>query len=61
MQPNGAYQASGIFGQSITTYREDRIIIVVNSAWPKSGGPDLRDGRTALVNALREAALARPK
>jgi CubicO group peptidase (beta-lactamase class C family) len=61
MQPNGAYQASGIFGQSITTYREDRIIIVVNSAWPKSGGPDLRDGRTALVNALREAARARPK
>jgi CubicO group peptidase (beta-lactamase class C family) len=61
MQPNGAYQATGIFGQSITTFREDRIIIVVNSAWPKSGGPDLRDGRTALVNALREAALARPK
>lgn len=61
MQPNGAYQATGIFGQSITTFRDDRIIIVVNSAWPKSGGPDLRDGRTALVNALREAALARPK
>ena len=61
MQPNGAYQATGIFGQSITTFREDRIIIVVNSAWPKSGGPDLRDGRTALVNALREAARARPK
>ena len=61
MQPNGAYQASGIFGQSITTFRQDRIIIVVNSAWPKSGGPDLRDGRIALINALREAALARPK
>lgn len=61
MQPNGAYQATGIFGQSITTFREDRIIIVVNSAWPKSGGPDLRDGRTALVNALREAARALPK
>ena len=58
MQPNGAYQATGIFGQSITTFREDRIIIVVNSAWPKSGGPDLRDGRTALINALRQAAIA---
>ena len=57
MQPNGAYQATGIFGQSITTFREDRIIIVVNSAWPKSGGPDLRDGRTALINALRQAAI----
>jgi len=60
MQPNGAYQATGIFGQSITTFREDRIIIVVNSAWPKSGGPDLRDGRTALINALRQAAIAPP-
>jgi len=30
----------------------------VNSAWPRSGGPDLRDGRTALINALRQAALA---
>jgi len=58
MQPNGAYQATGVFGQSITTFREDRIIIVVNSAWPKSGGPDLRDGRTALINALRQAAIA---
>ena len=58
MQPNGAYQATGIFGQSITTFREDRIIIVVNSAWPRSGGPDLRDGRIALINALRQAALA---
>ncbi|MCA3729569.1 MAG: beta-lactamase family protein [Phenylobacterium sp.] len=58
MQPNGAYQATGIFGQSITTFREDRIIIVVNSAWPKSGGPDPRDGRTALINALRQAAIA---
>lgn len=60
MQPNGAYQASGIFGQSITTFREDRVIIVVNSAWPKSGGADLRDGRIALVNALRSAATGRP-
>jgi CubicO group peptidase (beta-lactamase class C family) len=60
MQPNGAYQATGVFGQSITTFREDRIIIVVNSAWPKSGGPDLRDGRTALINALRQAAIAPP-
>ncbi|MEI7573316.1 MAG: serine hydrolase domain-containing protein [Phenylobacterium sp.] len=59
MQPNGAYQATGIFGQSITTFREDRIIIVVNSAWPKSGGPDLREGRVALVTALRSAAAAR--
>lgn len=58
MQPNGAYQATGIFGQSITTFREDRIIIVVNSAWPRSGGPDLRDGRIALINALRQAAIA---
>lgn len=60
MQPNGAYQASGIFGQSITTFRDDRVIIVVNSAWPKSGGADLRDARIALIDALHGAALAKP-
>ena len=61
MQSNGAYQATGIFGQSITTFRDDRVIIVVNSAWPKSGGADLRDGRLALINALRAAAVALPR
>lgn len=58
MQPNGAYQATGIFGQSITTFRDENLIVVLNSAWPTSGGADLRDGRTALINALRGAAVA---
>lgn len=56
MQPSGAYQATGIFGQSITTFRDEKLIIVVNSAWPRSGGPDLRDGRIALIEALRRSA-----
>lgn len=56
MQPSGAYQATGIFGQSITTFRDEKLIIVVNSAWPRSGGPDLRDGRIALIEALRQSA-----
>lgn len=58
MQSNGAYQATGIFGQSITTFRDEKLIVVVNSAWPTSGGADLRDGRAALISALRGAAVA---
>lgn len=53
---NGAYDASGIFGQSITTFKDDRLIIVVNSAWPRATGRDLGAARTAFVEAVRAAA-----
>jgi len=29
-----SYEAVGIFGQSITRFKDDRLIIVINSAWP---------------------------
>ncbi|HEX5264321.1 MAG TPA: serine hydrolase, partial [Phenylobacterium sp.] len=32
------YDAIGIFGQSITTYRKERIIVVQNAAWPAATG-----------------------
>ena len=35
----GPYQASGIFGQSITVVPDERLVIVVNSAWPTADGP----------------------
>src|SRR4029077_1038173 len=33
---DGAYDASGIFGQSITVVPDERLVIVINSAWPKA-------------------------
>jgi len=56
MRPNGSYDASGIFGQSITTFRDDRLVIVINAAWPQATGRELSLARTAFVNAVRAAA-----
>ncbi len=58
MSPTGAYEARGIFGQSITTFRDDRVVVVVNSAWPTAVGRDLSMARTAFINAARAAAMA---
>ncbi|MDO8410164.1 MAG: serine hydrolase [Phenylobacterium sp.] len=56
MNPSGAYQASGIFGQSITTYRDDGLVIVINSAWPRATGADLSAARSAFLDAVHAAA-----
>ena len=56
MRPTGSYDASGIFGQSITTYRDERLIVVVNSAWPAATGKELGAARTAMIEAVRAAA-----
>ncbi|OYW95903.1 MAG: serine hydrolase [Caulobacterales bacterium 32-67-6] len=58
MNPDGAYQATGIFGQSITTYRDDGLVIVINSAWPRATGSDLSAARSAFITAVHGAAAA---
>jgi CubicO group peptidase (beta-lactamase class C family) len=52
----GAYQASGIFGQSISIIPDERLVIVVNSAWPSAVGRELFVARSAFLNAVRAAA-----
>ncbi len=52
----GAYQASGIFGQSISVVPDQRLVIVLNSAWPTAVGRELFVARSAFLNAVREAA-----
>jgi CubicO group peptidase (beta-lactamase class C family) len=56
MPDNGAYEARGIFGQSITTFRDDRIIVVINAAWPAATGKELSAARATFINAARTAA-----
>jgi len=58
MPDNGAFEARGIFGQSITVFRDDRIIIVTNAAWPTATGRELSMARNAFLNAARAAAKA---
>jgi CubicO group peptidase (beta-lactamase class C family) len=52
----GAYQASGIFGQSISVIPDERLVIVINSAWPSAVGRELFTARSAFINAVRAAA-----
>ena len=56
IRDNGSYDAAGIFGQSITTFKDDRLVIVINSAWPLATSKEYSAARTALINALRDAA-----
>jgi CubicO group peptidase (beta-lactamase class C family) len=50
------YDASGIFGQSITTFPKERLIIVQNAAWPQAVGKELSAARNAMVEGVRKAA-----
>jgi CubicO group peptidase (beta-lactamase class C family) len=52
----GAYYASGIFGQSINVFPDERLVIVINSAWPKAVAGELSAARSAFINAVRAAA-----
>jgi CubicO group peptidase (beta-lactamase class C family) len=52
----GSYQASGIFGQSITVIPDDRLVIVINSAWPTAVGRDLFIARSAFLRAVTAAS-----
>jgi CubicO group peptidase (beta-lactamase class C family) len=56
IRPDGGYDADGVFGQSITTFRNDRVVIVINSAWPKAVGEELYMARAAFIAAPRAAA-----
>jgi CubicO group peptidase (beta-lactamase class C family) len=61
IRPTGSYDASGIFGQSITTYRDEGLIVVINSAWPQAVGRELSAARTAFVEGVRAAVKAQSK
>ena len=57
MGQDGAYEASGIFGQSITVFPDERLVIVINSAWPKAVAGELSVARSSLHhNGVRAAA-----
>jgi CubicO group peptidase (beta-lactamase class C family) len=50
------YDAVGIFGQSITTFPKERLIIVQNAAWPQAVGKELSAARNAMIEGVRNAA-----
>jgi len=52
----GNYNALGVFGQSITVFPADRVVIVVNSAWPRAESDELGAARLAFIMAAQAAA-----
>lgn len=53
------YDGRGIYGQSLTVFPKDRVVIVINSAWPMATSPQRSAARTDFLTALRTAANAR--
>jgi CubicO group peptidase (beta-lactamase class C family) len=51
-----AYEAEGIFGQSISIFPKARVVVVQNAAWPSAWGEDEDAARRAFVEAARKAA-----
>jgi len=49
------YEAVGIFGQSITTFRDERVIVVQNAAWPAATGRELSAARNAMLEGVLKA------
>jgi CubicO group peptidase (beta-lactamase class C family) len=56
IRPQGGFEARGIFGQLIAVIPEERLVVVMNSAWPRATGRELSAARTAAVEAIRGAA-----
>jgi CubicO group peptidase (beta-lactamase class C family) len=55
VNPWGSYEAVGIFGQSITTYPDEDLVIVINSAWPDADAKELNAARDAFTKAIHAA------
>lgn len=56
---DGTYQAQGIFGQAILIDPARRMVIAINSNWPRATDPALSARRDAFVAALRAGHDAR--
>jgi CubicO group peptidase (beta-lactamase class C family) len=56
IRSNDVYEAVGIFGQSVTIFKKEHLIIVVNSAWPTAIGKELGAAHNAFLEGVRAAA-----
>jgi CubicO group peptidase (beta-lactamase class C family) len=52
----GGYEAEGIFGQTLSVFPEDHLVVVINSAWPAAWSQEIDAIRMKYVAALRAAA-----
>jgi CubicO group peptidase (beta-lactamase class C family) len=52
----GGYEAEGIFGQTLSVFPEERLVVVINSAWPAAWSRDIDAVRKKYLAAIRAAA-----
>ena len=53
---DGGYEAEGIFGQTVSVFPADHLVIVINSAWPGAWVEDIDKVRVQYLQAIRAAA-----
>jgi CubicO group peptidase (beta-lactamase class C family) len=52
----GGYEGEGIFGQTVSVFPEDHLVVVINSAWPSAWSDDIDAVRMKYLAAIRAAA-----
>jgi CubicO group peptidase (beta-lactamase class C family) len=52
----GGYEAEGIFGQTVSVFPKDHVVVVINSAWPGAWVDDIDAVRMKYLEAIRAAA-----
>ncbi|HEV2568352.1 serine hydrolase domain-containing protein [Sphingomonas sp.] len=55
IEPEGSFQAQGIFGQMIHVDPSRRLVIALSSAWPRATGRDLSVARAEFVQRIKAA------
>jgi CubicO group peptidase (beta-lactamase class C family) len=51
----GGYEAEGIFGQTLSVFPKEHLVVVINSAWPAAWSEDINAVRMKYLAALRDA------
>ncbi len=52
----GGYEAEGIFGQTVSVFPADHLVVVINSAWPGAWVDHIDKMRMQYLQAIRTAA-----
>jgi CubicO group peptidase (beta-lactamase class C family) len=52
----GGYEAEGIFGQTMSVFPKEHLVIVINSAWPAAWSKEIDAVRHKYLAAIRAAA-----